>query len=122
MLSIGAPHIDAWNEWHDRFGNQPENLPPLMSAVDEAARAAGRDPAQIERTVTVLVHMTGGKGRGSSYVKPTPPHEGTQPDEMAAMLRRYAEAGISHVQLVLDPITRESIEECAPILERLDRT
>ncbi len=121
MLSITAPHVDAWNEWHDRFGNDPDNLPPLMAAVDDAARTAGRDPAAIERTVTVLVRLTGGKGRGSSYAKPTPPHDGTRPDEMAQTLRRYAAAGISHVQLVLDPITRESIEECAPFLEMLER-
>ena len=36
-------------------------------------------------------------------------------------LQRYADQGISHVQLVLDPITIESIEECAPILAALDR-
>ncbi len=121
MLSIAAPHVDSWNEWHDRFGNQPDNLPPLQAAVDDAARAAGRDPSEIERTVTVLVHLTGGNGRGSSYAKPTPPHDGTTPDAMAQTLRAYAAAGISHVQLVLDPITRQSIEECAPFLELLDR-
>jgi hypothetical protein len=40
---------------------------------------------------------------------------------MAEVLRRYAAAGISHVQLVLDPITVDSIAECAPILEALDK-
>jgi hypothetical protein len=71
--------------------------------------------------VSVLVQMTGGKGRGGSIAKPTPPHDGTKPDEMAAILRRYAAAGISHVQLVLDPITVESIAELAPVLEALDK-
>jgi alkanesulfonate monooxygenase SsuD/methylene tetrahydromethanopterin reductase-like flavin-dependent oxidoreductase (luciferase family) len=121
MLAITAPHVDVWNEWHDKFANQPENLAPLMAQVDEAARVAGRSPADIARTVTVLVHLTGGKGRSSSYAEPTPPHDGTKPAEMAATLRRYADAGISHVQLVLDPITVESIAECAPILEALDK-
>jgi alkanesulfonate monooxygenase SsuD/methylene tetrahydromethanopterin reductase-like flavin-dependent oxidoreductase (luciferase family) len=110
-----------WNEWHDKFGNSPDKLAPLMAQVDEAARVAGRDPAAIALTVTVLVHLTGGKGRRSSYTEPTPPHDGTKPAEMAAILRRYAAAGISHVQLVLDPITIESIVECAPILEALDK-
>lgn len=121
MLAITAPHVDAWNEWHDKFANQPENLAPLMAQVDEAARVAGREPANIARTVTVLVQLTGGKGRRSSYTEPTPPHDGTKPDDMAATLRRYASAGISHVQLVLDPITVESIAECAPVLEALDK-
>jgi alkanesulfonate monooxygenase SsuD/methylene tetrahydromethanopterin reductase-like flavin-dependent oxidoreductase (luciferase family) len=121
MLAIAAPHVDAWNEWHDKFANSPDNVAPLMAQVDEAARVAGRDPAEIARTVTVLVHLSGGTGRRSSYAEPTPPHDGTQPDEMAAILRRYAEAGIGHVQLVLDPITTDSIAECAPILEALDK-
>ena len=121
MLAIAAPHVDAWNEWHDRFANSPDNIASLMAKVDDAARVAGRDPAEIARTVTVLVHLTGGKGRRSSYAEPTPPHDGTKPEELAAILRRYADAGISHVQLVLDPITVESITEVAPVLALLDK-
>jgi alkanesulfonate monooxygenase SsuD/methylene tetrahydromethanopterin reductase-like flavin-dependent oxidoreductase (luciferase family) len=121
MLAITAPHVDAWNEWHDRFANSPDNIASLTARVDDAARAAGRDPAAISRTVTVLVHLTGGKGRRSSYAEPTPPHDGTKPEQMAAILRRYADAGISHVQLVLDPITVESIAEVAPVLALLDK-
>jgi hypothetical protein len=45
--------------------------------------------------------------------------EGT-PEEMADALRGYAREGIGHVQLVLDPITRGSIEAFAPVLARLD--
>ena len=52
---------------------------------------------------------------------PLPPHDGTNAEAMAAILRGYAAAGISHVQLVLDPITEASIAECAPILEALDK-
>ncbi len=43
------------------------------------------------------------------------------PEQIAAALRGYAAVGIGHVQLVLDPITVGSIEECAPVLEQLDR-
>jgi hypothetical protein len=92
-----------------------------MAQVDDAARAAGREPAGIERTVTALVQMSGGHGRRTLYADPTPSHDGTKPDEMAAILRRYAEAGIRHVQLVLDPITSASIAELAPVLEALDK-
>jgi alkanesulfonate monooxygenase SsuD/methylene tetrahydromethanopterin reductase-like flavin-dependent oxidoreductase (luciferase family) len=121
MLAITAPHVDMWNEWHDRFHNSVDNLAPLMAQVDDAARTAGRDPAEIGRTVTALLHMSGGQGRRTSYADPTLPLDGTKPDEMAATLRRYAAAGISHVQLVLDPITVDSIAECAAILEALDK-
>jgi hypothetical protein len=39
---------------------------------------------------------------------------------MAEQLRAYAREGIGHVQLVLDPITRGSIEAFAPVLRMLD--
>jgi hypothetical protein len=41
-------------------------------------------------------------------------------EEMADVLRQYAAAGISHVQIVMDPITVASIEEFAPVLAALD--
>jgi hypothetical protein len=39
---------------------------------------------------------------------------------MADVLRGYAAEGISHVQLVLDPITAGSIRALAPVLRDLD--
>ena len=38
---------------------------------------------------------------------------------MAEVLRAYAAQGIGHVQLVMDPITRGSVEAFAPVLELL---
>lgn len=120
MLEFTAPHVDAWNAWHDWFGNTPDGVGPLSAAVDEACRTVGRDPAQVARTVTVLVQMSGGSGRRTELTKPTPPQSGT-PDQLAELLRAYARAGVAHVQLVLDPITTGSIAEFGPVLELLDR-
>jgi hypothetical protein len=39
---------------------------------------------------------------------------------MADVLRAYAAEGIGHIQLVLDPITRGSLETLAPVLRLLD--
>ncbi len=123
MLGFTAPHVDMWNAWHDWFGNRPEGLAPYLQALDAACRVAGRDPSEIERTCTMYVQLSGGEGRGTSreYAEPTPPHMGTS-EELAAAIASYADIGISHVQLVLDPITAESIEQIAPVLEILDRS
>jgi alkanesulfonate monooxygenase SsuD/methylene tetrahydromethanopterin reductase-like flavin-dependent oxidoreductase (luciferase family) len=123
MLSIAVPHIDMWNEWHDRVLNTPEGAAEMSAKVTEAAQAAGRDPSEIARTVTVLVQLPGGTGRaaGGEIAKPTPPLKGT-PEELARAIAAYADVGISHVQLVLDPITHESIEEAGRMLEFLDRS
>jgi Coenzyme F420-dependent N5,N10-methylene tetrahydromethanopterin reductase and related flavin-dependent oxidoreductases len=120
MLEYTAPHVDAWNAWHDWFGNTADGIAPLNAAVDEACRVVGRDPAAVARTATVYLQLTGGTGRRTELTQPTPPHRGT-PEHLAEVLRGYARAGVSHVQLVLDPITTASIVECAPFLELLDR-
>ena len=123
MLALTLPYVDAWNSWYADTGNRPDGVPALRAAVDGAAVAAGRVPAEIERTVAVLVQFPGGTGRVMGDTDPkqaVAPLRGT-PDELAEALRAYAREGIGHVQLVLDPITEASIEAVGPVLERLDR-
>jgi alkanesulfonate monooxygenase SsuD/methylene tetrahydromethanopterin reductase-like flavin-dependent oxidoreductase (luciferase family) len=123
MLRITAPHVDAWNSWFADTGNAPGGVALLREKVDAACHAAGRDPAAVVRTVAVLVQMPGGTGRtmGDTNVsQQVLPLQGSAA-EMADVLRAYAREGIGHVQLVLDPITRASIEGFAPVLDLLDR-
>jgi probable F420-dependent oxidoreductase len=121
MLRITVPHVDAWNAWYVDTNNAPEGVAPLRERVDAACRAAGRDPAEIERTVAVLVRLSGGSGRVQGNYSPRPPKALLGPPEaIAAGLRGYAAEGISEVQLVLDPISGASIDELAPALRLLD--
>jgi probable F420-dependent oxidoreductase len=118
MLRITAPHVDAWNAWYADTNNSPQGVAPLRERVDAACRAAGRDPAEIERTVAALVRLSGGTGRVQGNASQAPPKALSGPPEaIAAGLRRYAAEGISEVQLVLDPISEASIDELAPALE-----
>jgi alkanesulfonate monooxygenase SsuD/methylene tetrahydromethanopterin reductase-like flavin-dependent oxidoreductase (luciferase family) len=121
MLSIALPHVDAWNAWYADTGNRPEGVAPLRARVDAVCRAVGRDPAEIERTVAVLLRLPGGTGRvmGDTSQAAITPLEGPA-DAIAESLRAYARAGIGHVQLVLDPITTTSIEALAPVQAALD--
>jgi hypothetical protein len=67
--------------------------------------------------------MPGGTGRvmgDTSERMAVAPLEGP-PAHLAEELRAYAREGIGHVQLVLDPITEESVAALAPALELLDR-
>ena len=122
MLRFAAPHINAWNAWYNATGNSPAGIAPLRAQVDAAARGAGRDPAEIERTVAVLVRLPGGIGRlmGDDTMNEIPALTGSA-EEMAEELRAYARAGIGAVQVVLDPITLGSIEAFGAVLELLDR-
>jgi alkanesulfonate monooxygenase SsuD/methylene tetrahydromethanopterin reductase-like flavin-dependent oxidoreductase (luciferase family) len=122
MLAITIPHVDAWNAWFDSFGNRPEGVPALRDRVDAACRDAGRDPAAIARTLAVQVRLPGGSGRlaGDGGRPANPPVSGSR-EEIAGILRAFADEGISHVQLVVDPITLASLDALAPVLEALDR-
>jgi alkanesulfonate monooxygenase SsuD/methylene tetrahydromethanopterin reductase-like flavin-dependent oxidoreductase (luciferase family) len=121
MLSITLPHVEMWNAWFTWFGNTPDGYRPLRDRIDQACRAAGREPAQVERTVALFVQFPGGQGRisgdlGKPDVEPIP----GEPAVLAPVLRAFAEEGVGHVQLVLDPITVQTVAALAPALELLD--
>lgn len=122
VLRATLPHVDAWNAWYVWFGNDVARVRAVLAAVDEACAAVGRDPATVERTVTVLVQLPGGEGRDEvdDDGQTSRPLAGSA-DEIADGLRTFAVAGIGHVQLVVDPITQASIEALGPVLEALDR-
>jgi alkanesulfonate monooxygenase SsuD/methylene tetrahydromethanopterin reductase-like flavin-dependent oxidoreductase (luciferase family) len=122
MLDITLPYVQSWNAWYAWFDNKPEKLTPWLQKVDEACARVERDPATLERTCAIYAQATGGAGRRSGDRSDTgiEPLTGS-PTAVADELRRYAAIGISHVQLVMDPITVEAITEFAPVLEELDR-
>jgi hypothetical protein len=55
---------------------------------------------------------------GDDYNAQTPT---VTPDDLADHVRGLAEAGAVHLQLVLDPITAESIDTIGLVLADLDR-
>ena len=122
MLEITLPHVEQWNVWYRDSNNSPAGLEPILLELDEACRKVGRDPATLQKTTAVLVQLPGGMGRvmGDTTQKDVPPVEGSAA-EIAARLRDYAALGLAEVQLVVDPITIDSIEALAPVLAELDR-
>jgi alkanesulfonate monooxygenase SsuD/methylene tetrahydromethanopterin reductase-like flavin-dependent oxidoreductase (luciferase family) len=121
MLAITLPHVDAWNAWFLTFGNTVEGYLPLRDTVDEACRAAGRDPREVERTLALLVAFPDAVGREAGPAdEPEPEPIPGDPATLAATLRAFADAGVGHVQLVLDPITVASIAALEPTLAALD--
>jgi alkanesulfonate monooxygenase SsuD/methylene tetrahydromethanopterin reductase-like flavin-dependent oxidoreductase (luciferase family) len=112
MLAATLAHVDAWNTWYAECGNTPEGFAALSRTVDVAARAAGRDPAEIERSVCVLVVLDRDAGERPRDV---PPLEGT-PAQIAARLRAFAAAGADEAILVVDPITEASIRSLGEVL------
>ena len=95
MLRATLPYVDSWNVWFAQTGQPARTVcRPLRELVDATCREVGRDPAEVERTVAVLVRLPGGSGRlqGDDATDPTPPLEGS-PAEMAEVLRGVRRRG-----------------------------
>ncbi len=121
MLAITLPYVDLWNVWHAWHGNRPSGFGEVNATIDDACREVGRDPAEVGRTTALYWQFAGGTGR----VQSNPDRDSAPPlsggaDQLADTLLAFAEAGANHVQLVLDPITTESIEIAAEALAILD--
>ncbi|MDP9467384.1 MAG: LLM class flavin-dependent oxidoreductase [Chloroflexota bacterium] len=121
MLSITLPHVQAWNAWFTWFGNSVEGYLPMRESIDAACRAAGRDPTEVERTLALFVAFPGALGRSlGDLEEPDVIPIASDPGTLAGALRAFAAEGVGHVQLVLDPITAETIGALAPALALLD--
>jgi alkanesulfonate monooxygenase SsuD/methylene tetrahydromethanopterin reductase-like flavin-dependent oxidoreductase (luciferase family) len=123
MLDITLPHVDAWNMWWSQYGNSVEGFARAKERVDRLIVAAGRRPGEVEATAAILVQLEGGVGRQmGDYddVGTVAPLTGSAED-IAEHLRAFESAGADHVQLVVDPITRESIEWLGDVLAAFRR-
>jgi probable F420-dependent oxidoreductase len=112
LLAATLPHVETWNAWFNRFGNQSAGFPALNARIDEACERAGRDPATLERSVCLLVEVDGGGGER----RPDPASPPLRTDEVAATLGELAEAGVDEAILVLDPISEQSIRSLRTVL------
>ena len=56
MLELTARYADAWNA---DFGSSPESIRSLNHIVDAACREAGRDPATLERSASLMINVAG---------------------------------------------------------------
>jgi len=117
MLSITLPHVQSWNVWWSQFGNTVAGFALEKARVDELCQQYGRAPGEVQATAAVYVQVPGGAGRtmGSDAVT-AQPLRGTHL-EIAEQLAAFGAAGCDHLQLVVDPITRASIEWLGGVLE-----
>jgi probable F420-dependent oxidoreductase len=118
MLDLTVRYGDGWNAWLDSTKNSIGGLMPLLARVDAACDAAGRERATLTRSAAVGV-VVAGDPHEFSEVDPPPLFGSTE--EIAAELRAYSDAGVSHLQVVLKPMTPAGIETFASVLALLDR-
>jgi hypothetical protein len=107
--------VDSWNVWWSTYDNSVSRFVEVKAEVD-AAMPEGR---HVEATAAVLVTLPGGNGRlmGETYDARV---TAVAPDDLADHIRGLAGAGATHLQLVLDPITAETIDTIGTVLADLE--
>ena len=114
MTELVARYGDGWNTWFSSTKNTVAGLLPLLERVDTACAAVDRDPATLDRSCCVIVEVGPHEPSAMTGV----PLSGS-PAEIAAGLRAYSDAGISHLQVWLEPNTPAGIAAFAPVLQEL---
>jgi probable F420-dependent oxidoreductase len=113
MLELTAQHADAWNTvWH----RTPARVSEEYAKMLEACRQVGRDPATLELTAGTFVHVL---APGEVPQPEEKPIVGTA-EEVAESLRGFADIGVSHLVVVVEPTDLSGVERFAAVLERLD--
>lgn len=118
MLTLTARLADAWNG----AANNVDRYLPLRDRVDAACITVGRDPATLQRSAAVLVDFTHGRAIPNSFNPARLPPTAGSPEEIAETLLGLADAGVSYAQITTLPMTLDSIERFAPVIELLDRS
>ena len=112
-LRIVAQHADIWN----CPTNNVEEFRHKSSVLDEHCRAVGRDPAEITRSVQVLVSSEGPSARPAHLPQVLGPAEVR--DQLVGLI----DAGVSHVVLAavqpIPPVRWLAEEIVEPVLARV---
>lgn len=108
VLRVALAHADAWNIWHDSYGNTPAGFAEHNDHITQLVREAGREPGEVVRTATVFVTVDDGVADRPHAAKVTP--VSGSPEAIAGSLAEFADAGVEEAILVVSPITKQSIQ------------
>ena len=113
MLQLTARYADAWNTaWHVETAVVKERY----AEFQQSCATVGRDPAEIELTVGTRVNLLK-SGETADEAKAI----SGSPEEIARRLQGFADEGVGHLIVALEPAGRESIEQFGQIVEMMHR-
>ncbi len=113
-IPIAARYADEWNVWAS-----PEVMASKLSVLDRACEAEGRDPAEVERSVALLVGFTDqsvAESRRADLLEDAHPLVTGTSEQVAETLRRYVDLGVDEVII---PDFNWSSESVADILAQM---
>ncbi len=123
VLRATLPYVDGWNAWHAWYDNSLDGAEALLARIDDACAEAERVPSTLSRSLAVFVRAPGGESgaRQGSPDRKSSAAIGGDGEMVAEHLTGLALLGVDEVQLVVDPITSQSIEWLGGVLEILDK-
>jgi alkanesulfonate monooxygenase SsuD/methylene tetrahydromethanopterin reductase-like flavin-dependent oxidoreductase (luciferase family) len=94
MLGLVARHADEWNMW-----GLPEAIAERSAVLDRQCEKADRDPGTVARSCQAVWFLDedGDAARARAERSPARAALGGTPRDLAGMVRRWAEVGISEV-------------------------
>ena len=110
LLRLTAELADRWNGSLRSLDETRE----LLSAVDAACVAIGRDPATLTRSAEILVRTL-----PVGADEPPAEHELRGTETIVGAIGAYADLGFDELQVQFRPNTRVSVEAFGPVLEAL---
>lgn len=110
MMRLTALYADAWNsDWLTSV----DDLLPMLAELDKACAEVGRDPETLVRSSSSRFTFDADD--------PNPAAVRGTPEQMAAMLKQYADLGMRQHLVTIDPRTSENFERFAAVIEAFDR-
>lgn len=115
MLELTARYADAWNvaSWDFPPARIAQDYPKMVATCE----AVGRDPATLEVTANVMVHLLAPEQKAPAGA------EGIvgEPAEVAEALRGFVELGVKHLVVSVTPGGVAGVERFGRVLELLDQ-
>ena len=111
MLSLAARYADAWNTC---YLTTPDTLDEPLGKLQTAMQAEGRDPATME--ITVLVSL--GYPDIGEPPKPEDPYLSGTEEELACVMKGYADKGVSHLMFHTNPHNSEAVDRLSKAVYR----
>ncbi len=122
VLDLVAQYADIWN---CPIINDPALVPRIREMIDIVCVNNDRDPATLKRTNGIAFNLPGWESTpGNPNVRARRLAMGASegdPAQLADLLNRFAEEGVSEVHVQLDPETPAGVEQFAKTLEILDQ-
>lgn len=116
-MRLAVDHADIWSAFATS-SSQPEAFVEMLENLDTICAEVGRDPRTLGRSIGVAVAAPGEEPTG--ILADSNPITGTV-DEITDTFRRFADMGVTRLEIMAAGDQIETLEGLAPVVEAFNR-